>query len=259
MHAPMQMLWAGLPRAASSPTIRDDSFHHPGERARVNLGMRRWRSIRAIMESSGSSPTALFDRRAWRAHRNRAAAGAVNFLHDEIGERLLDRLDLINREFPDVLDLGARDGALASRLAQRPGTTRVVMAEPAPRFLAEAGGERVAADPELMPFRDASFDLVVSNLVLHWAGRSARRAGAIAPRAAAGRAVAGGDARRADAGRTAHGAVRGRAGRGRRGQPARVAIDRTRRRGGALTARRLCAAGRRQRDDHRRPIPMRWR
>jgi SAM-dependent methyltransferase len=43
------------------------------------------------------------------------------------------------------------------------------MAEPAAGFLARAAGERVAADPELAPFRDASFDLIVSNLVLHWA------------------------------------------------------------------------------------------
>ena len=123
---------------------------------------------------SSSSPAGLFDQRAWRAHRNRAAPGvaapgAVDFLHDEIAERLLDRLDLVNRDFADVLDLGARNGVLAERLARRPGARRVVMAEPATRLLAPASGERVAADPELAPFRDASFDLVVSNLVLHWA------------------------------------------------------------------------------------------
>jgi SAM-dependent methyltransferase len=115
-----------------------------------------------------TTPTALFDRRAWRGHRNRAAAGAVDFLHREIGERLLDRLDLVNREVSDALDLGAREGGLADRLARRPGTKRVVLAEPAIASLARASGERVAADPELMPFRDASFDLVVSNLILHW-------------------------------------------------------------------------------------------
>ncbi len=124
------------------------------------------------MASSELSPIApvatLFDRRAWRAHRNRAATGAVDFLHDEIAERLLDRLDLVNREFAHVLDLGARDGTLAKRLADRLGTERVVIAEPATRFLALANGERIAADPELTPFRDSSFDLVVSNLVLHW-------------------------------------------------------------------------------------------
>jgi SAM-dependent methyltransferase len=121
------------------------------------------------MSSSEPSPAALFDRRGWRAHRNRAAADPVDFLHDEIGERLLDRLDLVNREFADALDLGARNGALAGRLASRPGTMRVVMAEPAVEPLLRASGERVAADPELAPFRDASFDLVVSNLILHWA------------------------------------------------------------------------------------------
>src|SRR6478735_3403117 len=118
--------------------------------------------------SSFTPEAALFDRRAWRTHRDRAAPHAVEFLHDEIGERLLDRLDLVNRDFSDVLDLGAREGGLARRLATRPGTRQLVLAEPATRFLASAGGLRVAADPELVPFREASFDLVVSNLVLHW-------------------------------------------------------------------------------------------
>jgi len=61
--------------------------------------------------------TALFDRRAWRLHRDRAArltrgqGGGADFLHAEIADRLIDRLDLVSREFPIVLDLGARDGA----------------------------------------------------------------------------------------------------------------------------------------------------
>ncbi len=116
-------------------------------------------------------PAPLFDRRAWRAHRERAARQApVDFLHAEIAERLVDRLDVVNREFADVLDLGARDGGLSSALAARPGTRLVVAAEPASGWLRHASGPSVAADPELLPFGDASFDLAVSNLVLHWAG-----------------------------------------------------------------------------------------
>ena len=41
-------------------------------------------------------------------------------------------------------------------------------AEPSSLLLRQAPAPRVAADPELTPFRDASFDLVASCLALHW-------------------------------------------------------------------------------------------
>jgi NADH dehydrogenase [ubiquinone] 1 alpha subcomplex assembly factor 5 len=114
----------------------------------------------------------LFDRRAWRAHRDRAARGGArggaDFLHAEVSDRLIDRLDVVNREFAVALDLGAREGGLARALAGRRGTRLVVAAEPATEFLVHAPGPRVAADPELVPFRDASFELIASALALHW-------------------------------------------------------------------------------------------
>lgn len=118
-----------------------------------------------------ASPSELFDRRAWRLHRERAArSGGGEFLFAEVAARLLDRLDDVGREFKSVLDLGARDGALARALARRPGTERAAAADPSPAFLARAEGLRLAADPELLPLRENSFELVVSNLVLHWVG-----------------------------------------------------------------------------------------
>jgi NADH dehydrogenase [ubiquinone] 1 alpha subcomplex assembly factor 5 len=117
-----------------------------------------------------TEPTALFDRVAWRRHRERAhRGGRVDFLHHEVAERLIDRLDLIAREFPRALDLGARDGMLARALTQRRGTVWVVAAEPAALLARALPGLRVAADPELVPFADGSFDLVGSTLALHWA------------------------------------------------------------------------------------------
>ena len=118
---------------------------------------------------SDPTTTALFDRRAWRLHRDRAARiGRGGFLHAETADRLLDRLDLVDREFPVVLDLGANDGTLARALAVRPGTKEVLAADPSAALVAAAPPWRIAADPELLPFREASFDLIASTLVLHW-------------------------------------------------------------------------------------------
>jgi SAM-dependent methyltransferase len=156
-----------LPRIASPPIIE--------QRRRASIiECAVGRQISAAMAPPDPPATALFDRRAWRAHRERAArlaqgrAGAVDFLHAEIADRLIDRLDVVNREFAVALDLGARNGGLARALAERRGTLQVVAAEPAIQFLAGAPGLRVAADPELVPFGDASFDLILSTLALHW-------------------------------------------------------------------------------------------
>ncbi len=123
------------------------------------------------MGPAASDPIALFDRPAWRLHRERAArSGIVDFLHFEIAQRLIDRLADVGREFRAALDLGALGGALTRALRQRPGMESVVAADPAAGFLRRGRGWHVAADPELAPFGDGSFDLVVSALALHWVG-----------------------------------------------------------------------------------------
>jgi NADH dehydrogenase [ubiquinone] 1 alpha subcomplex assembly factor 5 len=120
---------------------------------------------------SSIEPVLLFDRRAWRLHRDRAARSAcVDFLHVEIADRLLDRLDDVGRQFYVALDLGVHAGALTRALACRPGIQQVVIADSSIGFLTQLAGLRVAADPDLVPFRDGSFDLAVSGLTLHWAG-----------------------------------------------------------------------------------------
>ena len=143
--------------------------------------------------------------------------------------------------------------------ATRPGTTRVVMAEPAARFLARASGARVAADPELVPFRDASFDLVVSNLVLHWTadlpGALVQLRRALRPDGLLLAAMLGGQTLIEL--RTA--LFEAELERGRRGQPARVAFDRTRRRRRAVTARRAMRCRSPTARRSRSPTPIRWR
>jgi NADH dehydrogenase [ubiquinone] 1 alpha subcomplex assembly factor 5 len=121
------------------------------------------------MASGEFGATTLFDRRAWRLHRERAArCGCVDFLHVEVADRIVDRLDDVGRQFHTVLDLGAHHGALSRALAHRPGIERIVAVEPAIVLTGRTSAVPIAADPELLPFHDASFDLAVSALALHW-------------------------------------------------------------------------------------------
>lgn len=116
-----------------------------------------------------TEPMTLFDRPAWRLHRERAArSGCVDFLHAAAADRLVDRLDDIGRQFRVALDLCAHNGALSRALEQRPGVARVVAVDPCLALVGRRRGMRVAADPELVPFRAGSFDLAVSALGLHW-------------------------------------------------------------------------------------------
>jgi SAM-dependent methyltransferase len=121
---------------------------------------------------------APFDRAAVRAHRARAARHGADgdFLFDEVAARLLDRLDDIRRPFTRVLDLGCRRGGLgarlATRLADQVGGAGVVQCDLSPEMACLArdanGLATVAADEEALPFAPGSFDLIVSNLALHW-------------------------------------------------------------------------------------------
>ncbi len=115
-------------------------------------------------------PVHIFDRRALRRHRDRAAATLADhdFLFRESAERLADRLEDVTRRFPVALDLGCHGGEFGRILADRGGIETLVQADLSPAMARQAGGLAVAADEEWLPFADGSFDLVVSNLSLHW-------------------------------------------------------------------------------------------
>jgi NADH dehydrogenase [ubiquinone] 1 alpha subcomplex assembly factor 5 len=117
-----------------------------------------------------SDPLRVFDRAAVRRHRARAALRpeAAEFLACEAAERLADRLDDVARRFPVALDLGCRNGVLANRLAGRGGIETLIHADAALAFARQAPRPALVAEAESLPFKAASFDLVLSNLDLHW-------------------------------------------------------------------------------------------
>ncbi|HEY9552610.1 class I SAM-dependent methyltransferase [Allosphingosinicella sp.] len=109
-------------------------------------------------------PDIPFDRRLRRLRRDCAAGQFTNadYLHRMASEELLDRLDLVKRDFRDALDLGCGDGFLSERLRAR-GLT-VVSADAGASFASAANG--VQCDEDRLPFADAAFDLVTSVGVL---------------------------------------------------------------------------------------------
>ncbi len=109
----------------------------------------------------------VFDRRAVRLHRDRAArsVGRVEPILLDAAERLIDRLDDTTHRFAAALDVGGR-GVVAPLLRGRGIAT--VSLDLSSGMAALGGGTAVAGDEERLPFAPASFDLVVASLSLHW-------------------------------------------------------------------------------------------
>lgn len=112
---------------------------------------------------------AVFDRALVRQHRDRAANGfdAHSVLFENVAEHLIERLGDIKRNFASILDLGAHHGVLARHLTKREKAF-VVATDVSKKMLRRVACPSVVADEEFLPFVVNSFDLVVSNLSLHW-------------------------------------------------------------------------------------------
>jgi SAM-dependent methyltransferase len=106
----------------------------------------------------------IFDRLLQRRRRFRAAASPANFLLDHVAGELADRLSVVLRRFDVGVDLGTPGDAVRVALHRLGAVGTIVGADVIARDKAF-----VVADEEALPFRDASLDLVVSGLALHFA------------------------------------------------------------------------------------------
>ncbi len=126
------------------------------------------------MSDADPATPAPFDRRAVRLHRDRAAAGFEDhdFLFRETAARLTDRLGDIRRDFSTILDLGCHGGGLGPALTTRFPGAAITQCDLSPAMARRArsanGLASLCADEEALPFGPARFDLVASNLSLHW-------------------------------------------------------------------------------------------
>jgi malonyl-CoA O-methyltransferase len=118
------------------------------------------------------------DRRAVVTAFDRASASydAAATLQARVRNELLGRLDELKVAPRSILDLGAGTGHSTRALKRRYPKALAVAVDIAPGMLDQARGqsrwlrrfERVRADAYALPFREASFDLVFSSLMLQW-------------------------------------------------------------------------------------------
>jgi SAM-dependent methyltransferase len=119
----------------------------------------------------------IFDRSLLRARLRRAVAlGPADFLLARVAEDLAERFASVLRQFDIAVDLGTPGDYLRRALAASGKVETLIAVGPLAADFSlprapppgEVNTNIVTADEEALPFRDASLDLVVSALALHF-------------------------------------------------------------------------------------------
>lgn len=118
------------------------------------------------------------DKGAVRTHADRAAASYdnVSVLQQRVADELLERIKLIKIAPKRVLDLGCGTGYSVNQLESLYRGVQLIGIDVASRMLYTASRKRrwlsaqrfAVGDAEMLPIRDDTLDMVVSNLTLEW-------------------------------------------------------------------------------------------
>lgn len=111
----------------------------------------------------------LFDRALLRQRRARLVheVRAREFLIAHVAREIAERVEIMLRTFPLALDLGAYHGLLGRTVESLPSVGKMVYAESVLAYAELCPKPALVCDEDLLPFKDASFNLIVSGLALH--------------------------------------------------------------------------------------------
>lgn len=132
----------------------------------------------AARSTSEDNVMNIFDRDAKLLQKERAArdpeVALYDYLKEEVGFRLSERILDIKRKFGKVVDLGCGRGYV-SRHVLSSSVEELIMCDMSPSNLKQAVGpeeavkcKRMVVDEEMIPFEPNSVDMFISNLSLHW-------------------------------------------------------------------------------------------
>ena len=121
------------------------------------------------MSDGMSDEHILFDRALLRRRRARFAheVRAREFLIAHVAREIAERVEIMLRTFPLALDLGAYHGLLGRTVARLSSVGEMVYAESVLAYAELCPRPALVCDEDLLPFKDASFNLIVSGLALH--------------------------------------------------------------------------------------------
>ena len=110
----------------------------------------------------------VFDRNQLARRRARAGTSyqTVDFLKRRVAEDIEDRISLTKRQFDVGVELGAGHFSMRNMLAAHCQT--LLETDPSPAIAAALQPPALCVNEEWLPFREASVDLFVSALSLHW-------------------------------------------------------------------------------------------
>lgn len=119
----------------------------------------------------------VFDREAKRIQRNRAAMAkdveVYDYLKEEIGYRVADRVLDIKRKFDIAVDLGCGRGYIGPHLT-KDVINILVQCDISEKYVEqskineEIKTYKLIADEEMLPFDENTVDIFLSSLSLHW-------------------------------------------------------------------------------------------
>ena len=119
----------------------------------------------------------IFSKKKNQISRNRASTQykKYDYLFNEVNYRLFDRLKFIKREFSSTLEIGSRTGNTINLFNKKKDIKKIFISDISKEMLLIAKKRQtdkqkifLSLDEENLPFNNKQFNLVFSNLYLHW-------------------------------------------------------------------------------------------